>query len=106
MAFFNIRVLHPGAKSNANNKTPAKMYAKHEREKERKYGLNGDRCTQTENGTCNGLVFSTTGGMDPQATMFLILVATVLAATTSYDTSFVMENLRHCLRFELLKTVL
>jgi len=71
MAFFNIRVLHPGAKSNANNKTPAKMYAKHEREKERKYGLNGDRCTQTENGTCNGLVFSTTRGMDPQATMFL-----------------------------------
>ncbi|XP_063682519.1 uncharacterized protein LOC134817315 [Bolinopsis microptera] len=58
MAFFDIRVLHPGAKSNANHNTPAKMYMKHEREKERKYG---DRCVQIEKGTCNGLVFSTTG---------------------------------------------
>ena len=37
MALFDIRVLHPGAKSNANHNIPAKMYSKHEREKERKY---------------------------------------------------------------------
>ena len=103
MAFFDIRVLHPGAKSNANHNTPAKMYSKHEREKERKYG---DRCVQIEKGTCNGLVFSTTGGMGPQATMFLKRVATLLAAKTSQDKSLIMANLRRRLRFELLKTVL
>ena len=37
MAFFDIRVLHPGAKSNANHNTPAKMYNKHEM-RERKKG--------------------------------------------------------------------
>ena len=101
MAFFDIRVLHPGAKSDAKHKTPAKMYGKHEREKDRKYG---DRCTQIKKGTCDGL-FST-GGMGPQATMFLKRVATLLAAKTGQDKSLVMANLRRRLRFELLKTVL
>ena len=55
-----------------------------------------------------GLVFSTTGGMGPQATMFLkrSRVATLLAAKTSQDKSLIMANLRRCLRFELLKTIL
>ena len=79
------------------------MYSKHERENERKYR---DRCVQIEKGTCNGLVFSTTGGMGPQATMFLKRVATLLAAKTSQDKSLIMANLRRRLRFELLKTVL
>ena len=90
-------------KSDAKHKTPAKMYGKHEREKDRKYG---DRCTQIKKGTCDGLVFSTTGGMGPQATMFLKRVATLLAAKTGQDKSLVMANLRRRLRFELLKTVL
>jgi len=103
MAFFDIRVLQPGAKSNTNQDTPEKLYNKHEREKERKYG---DRCVKIEKGTCNGLVFSTNGGMSPQATMFLKRVATLLAAKTSRDKSLIMANLRRRLRFELLKTVL
>ena len=45
-------------------------------------------------------------GMGPQATMFLKRVATLLAAKTSQDKSLIMANLRHRLRFELLKTVL
>ena len=77
MAFFDVRVLHPEAKYNAKHRTTAKMYGHHERSKERKYG---DRCTQIEKGTLNGLVFSTTGGMGPQATVFLKRVATLLAA--------------------------
>ena len=90
MAFFDVRVLHPSAKSNAKHKTTAKMYGHHERSKERKYG---DRCTQIEKGTLNGLVFSTTGGMGPQPTMFLKRVATLLAAKTGQDKSLVMANL-------------
>ena len=76
---------------------------KHERSKERKYG---DCCTQIEKGTLNGLVFSTTGGMGPQTTMYLKRVATLLAAKTGQDKSLVMANLRRRLRFELLKAVL
>ena len=104
MAFFDVRVLHPGAKSNTKHKTTAKMYGHHERSKERKYG---DRCTQIEKGTLNDLVFSTTwGGTGPQATMFLKRVATLLATKTGQDKSLVMAYLRRRLRFELLKTVL
>ena len=103
MAFFDVRVLHPGAKSNAKHKTPAKRYGHHESSKEKKYG---DRCTQIEKGTLNGLVFSTTGGMGPQATMFLKRVATPLAAKTGQDKILVMANIRRRLRFKLLKTVL
>ena len=67
-----------------------------------------DRCTQIEKGTLNGLglVFSTTGGMGTQATMFLKRVATLLAPKTGQDKCLVMANLRRRLRFELLKTVL
>ena len=106
MAFFDVRVLHPGAKSNAKHKTTqttAKMSGHHERSKERKYG---DRCTQIEKGTLNGLVFSITGGMGPRATMFLKRVATLLSVKTDQDKSLVMANLRRRLRFELLKTIL
>ena len=79
------------------------MYSKHERDKDRKYK---DHCVQIEKGTCNVLLFSTTGGVGPQATMFLKRVATLLAVNTSQDKSLIMANLRRRLRFQLLETVL
>ena len=82
------------------------MYNKHERERNKKERKYGDRCVHIEKGTCNGLVFMTTGGMGPQATMLLKQVATLLADKTSRNKSLIMENLRRRLRFELLKTVL
>ena len=66
--------------------TPQQRCTVSMREKERKYG---DRCVQIEKGTYNGLVFSTTGGMGPQSTMFLKRVATLLAAKTSQDKSLI-----------------
>ena len=71
---FDIRVLHHGAKSNANHNTPAKMYNKHERERKKRnmetaeYRLKKEPAIKLQ---LNGLVFSTTGGMGPHATMFL-----------------------------------
>ena len=35
MAFFDIRVLHSGAKFNANHNTPEKMCNKHDRERKK-----------------------------------------------------------------------
>ena len=55
----------------------------------RKYG---GRCVKIQKITCKGLVFSTNGGMGPQATMFLKQVATILAAETSQDKSLIMAN--------------
>jgi len=102
-AFFDVRVLHPGAKSNRKHKTSKQMYRTHENEKERCYG---DRLRQIENATCTGLVFSTTGGMGPRASMFLKRLATLLCQKTGQQFSHVMANLRRRLRFELLKCVL
>ena len=104
MECFDIRVLHRcGAKSNANHNTSAKMYSK-QRERKTENMETAEYRLKNEKGTCNGIVFSTTGGMGPQATMFLKRVAILLAAKTSQDKS--LANLRYCLGFGLLKTVL
>ena len=44
--------------------------------------------------------------MGQQATIVLKRVATLLAAKTSQNKSLIVANLRHRLRFELLKTLL
>ena len=62
--------------------TPQQRCTVSMREKDRKYL---DRSVHIEKGTFNGLVFSTTGGMGPRATMFLKRVATLLAAKTSQE---------------------
>ena len=79
------------------------MYSK-QRERKTENMETAEYRLKNEKGTCNGLVFSTTGGMGPQATMFLKRVAILLAAKTSQDKS--LANLRYCLGFGLLKTVL
>ena len=92
MAFFDVTVLHSGAKSNTKHKTPAKMYGHHERSKERKYG---DCCTQIEKGTLNGqghCILDHRRYGSP-ATMFLKQIATLLAAKTGRDKSLVMANI-------------
>ena len=102
-AFFDVRVCHPGAKSNRKHKTAEQMYRKHETEKNTMYD---DRIRQNEKATFTGLVYSTTGGMGPRASMFLKRLATLLSQKTGQKFSHVMGNLRRRLRFELLKTVL
>ena len=56
MAFFDIRVIHPRAKSNANHNTLAKIYNKHERERKEIWR---PLCTYRK----SILLFSTTRGM-------------------------------------------
>ena len=99
MAFFDVMVLifyTPEPNPTLNTRPKLKCM---DIIRERKYG---DRCTQIEKGTLNGLVFSTTGGMTmgPKAKMFLKRVATLLAANTCQDKRLVMANLRRRLRFK------
>ena len=77
-AFFYVRVSHPEAPTNSVYETPAEMYAAHEKQKMTKYN---HRVIQIEKGTftplsnkticSNKVCFSTTGGMGPQAMMFV-----------------------------------
>ena len=67
-AFFYVRVSHPEAPTNSVYETPAEMYAAHEKQKMTKYN---HRVIQIEKGTFTPLCFSTTGGMGPQAMMFV-----------------------------------
>ena len=80
------------------------LYGQHENQKKRHY-LN--RILQ-EKGTFSPLVFTTTGGMGPEATRFLKRVAVKLAAKTreKYSDTDVMNNIRTRVSFEILRSVL
>ena len=101
-AFFDIRVLHPGAPTN-RSKTIPQMYNHHEQEKKRTYNT---RINEVEKGTFSPLVFSTTGGMGKEAAIFLKRLATLLAPKTNQSYSHTMAYIRRRMRFDLLRTTL
>ena len=101
-AFFDVRVLHPGAKSN-ENKSFEKMYAQHEDEKKRLYN---SRIQDVEHGHFTPLVFSTTGGMSKECTRFLKKLSEKLSNKTQQTYSDTISFVRRRLRFELLRTTL
>ena len=101
-AFFDIRVLHPGAPTNASRSIP-QMYAQHEQEKKRTYNT---RITEIEKGTFTPLVFSTTGGMSKETSTFLKRLATLLSQKNNQTYADTIAFLRRRLRFDLLKTTL
>ena len=77
-AYFDIRVLHPGAKSN-ENKSFDKMYNQHEEEKKRQYN---SRIQDIEHGTFTPLVFSTSGGMSKECNKFMKKLSEGLSSET------------------------
>ena len=101
-AFADIRVLHPHAPSNAAKTIPA-MYRAHEMEKKRKYNA---RVINIEKATFTPLVFSTSGGMGPEAMVFYKRIAENIANKTLQRYCDVVSFIRRRLRFDLLKTCL
>ncbi len=99
-AFLDIRVLHPQAPSN-DNKSLLQMYLSHEREKKRSYN---QRVLQVEKGSFTPLVFSTAGGMAPEATRFFKHLAQKISIRKNQKYSDVIAFIRRRLRFDLLKT--
>ena len=77
------------------------MYSSHEREKKRSYN---HRVLQVEKGSFTPLVFSTTGGMAPEATKFYKHLAQKISQRKSQEYSDVIAFIRRRLRFDLLKT--
>ena len=101
-AFFDIRVLHPGAPTNASRDIP-QMYSHHESEKKRKYNI---RVIEVEKGTFTPLVFSTTGGMGKETTTFIKRLSVLMANKTNQSYNDTVTYIRRRLRFDLLKTAL
>ena len=101
--FIDIRVLHPQAQSNSRHKTLKQMYRAHEEQKKKKYNA---RVLQVEKATFSPIVFSTTGGMGNEATLFYKKLAKKTSKKTGQDLCDVTCYIRRRLRFELLKTCL
>ena len=99
-AFFDIRVFHPQAQSNASKTIPT-MYSSHEQEKKRKYN---DRVLNIEKGTFTPLVFSTSGGAGYEASTFMKTIAQKIADNTNQQYQHVMAFVRRRYRFALLRT--
>ena len=82
-AFFDVRVFHPFAPS--YRKTPiATCYRVQERAKMRAYE---QRVWEVEGGTFSPLVFTTSGGMGPTATIVYKRIAGMIAEKRDYLTA-------------------
>ena len=100
--FLDVRVFHPNSPSYLNT-SPEQLYLQHEREKKRVYN---DRVLQVEKGSFSPLIFSTTGGMGPEATKYHKRVAELISAKRGETYSDVVYHIRTRIRFSLLKSVL
>ena len=99
-AFFDVRVFHAPAPTNATKEIPA-MYLAHENEKKRSYNA---RVIEIEKGTFTPLVFSTTGGMGLEAQRLVKKLAQKMETPTGQRYAESVSYIRRRLRFELLKT--
>ena len=99
-AFFDVRVFHPQAPTNAAKPIPM-MYAAHEKEKKRLYNA---RVLHVERGTFTPLVFSTSGGMGKEAKNLVKRLAQRMEMSTGQRYADAVGFIRKRLRFELLKT--
>ena len=100
--FLDVRVVHPNSPSYID-KTPEQIYDQHEREKKRNYN---SRVLQVERGSFSPLIFSTTGGMGPEATKYHKRVAELLSVKRGEEYSHVMNYVRTKIRFSILKSTL
>ena len=100
--FLDVRVFHPNSPSYLNT-SPEQLYLQHEREKKRVYN---DRVLQVETVSFSPLIFSTTGGMGPEATRYHKRVTELISAKRGETYSDVVNRIRTRIRFSLLKSVL
>ena len=101
-AFFDVTAFAPCARSHANSSLK-QLFRKEEKRKNREYG---ERIRNVEHGDFSPLVFSTTGGMGPQASMVVKHLASCLAAKKDLPFSVVAGWLRCRISFALLRSTL
>ena len=100
--FLDVRVMHPNSPSYMN-KPIQDLYVQHEDEKKRTYN---HRIMHVEKGSFSPLIFSTTGGMGPEATRYHKRIAELLSVKRGESYSEVMNYIRTKLRISLLRSTL
>ena len=101
-AFFDVRIFNPCARSNQAPQITS-VYRRHESAKRRQYG---QRVREIEMASFVPLVFSTSGGFGPAATVTFKRIATMLADKWSTPYSVVMGWLRCRVGFALLRSAI
>ena len=96
--FFDVRVFNPYAPSN-NKSTAAACYRKHEMEKRRKYER---RVLDVEHGSFTPLVFSTSGGWGPSATVTFRRLVSLISNKVSQSYSATLGFIRCKIAFSLI----
>ena len=101
-SFFDIRVTHPNCLSNIG-KPVSDIYIEHQKSKKADYE---ERILDSEKGSFTPLIFTTSGGMGPECTIFNKRIAELIAEKKNERYASVMNHIRTRLRFALLRSVL
>ena len=101
-AFFDVRVVYPFASSYAQ-KPLTTVYREHERKKKAEYGR---RVREIEHGCFTPLIFTTSGGIAPEATVTFKRLASLIAEKKKETYSSVMGWIRCKISFCLLRSSL
>ena len=100
--FLDVRVMHPNSASYKDTKIED-LYVQHENEKKRTYN---HRIMHVEKGSFSPLIFSTTGGMGPEATRYHKRIAELISVKRGELYSEVVNFIRTKVRVALLKSTL
>ena len=98
-AYFDVRVFYPNASSYRSLSLPS-VYKYHEDAMKQEYG---QRVRDIEHGVFTTLVFTSTGGMGREATVFYRHLADLLATHWGQEYCQTINWLRCCLSFALLR---
>lgn len=98
--FLDVRVLNPHAPSN-KSKSIGAVYRAHEKEKRRMYER---RVLEIEQSSFTPLVFSVTGGMADECSLFYKRLASLVADKREQSYSHTLDWLRCCLSYTLLRS--
>jgi len=101
-AFFDVRIFNPTAHS-CRNQSLSACYRRHELEKRRHYE---DRVNQIEHGCFTPLVFSSSGGMGPTASVFFKRLASLLSTKRNSHYGSVMSWIRCKISFSLIHSAI
>ena len=100
--FLDVRIMNPNSPSYAD-KTVEQLYSQHKQEKKKAYN---HRIMHVDKGSFTPLIFTTAGGMGPEATKFHKKLAELIADKRGETYSDVVNHIRTKLRFSLLKSIL
>ena len=99
-AYFDVRVTHVNAKSQAHKST-ASIFKKHEEIKKREYN---ERVMEVEHGTFTPLIIGTNGGMGEECQRFVKWLAELLALKQMESYASTVSWIRTKLSFEVIRS--